>query len=367
MRLSATHVDHYESDLKSAEASFAGHTLRLNDTKNGHWIVQALKPDGTWSNTNRAEILFLTDGLLLVAGSLPIVAFSRYNNQDNPVGAVRWMAQAGAGYLTEKAQAGLCVDQDMDITQEFDREALEQDIAWYIGQTLIDAADIDHRELLQFIELEDGVLSSVSEEFEQYCNDAERKEADFDRVAIENEFTVLEETAEMARYGEATYLKAWLRAHGNLDDPFESWEDTRSTLCEDLEAAGETDVWECVHNLGEVVAFRLIRAQAALRKLLQLLEGKDTKLVTDEKLESLKARANEECLWCLTVDNDDDNIFIQFPHYGVWIRRSDGAVFHRPYAKMMLDAEYQPVDQENWVDNVMKVIQSVNDLHPITR
>lgn len=201
---------------QQAARDFEHHQIKSRGE--GRWTIARRYEDGLWQGFYLTEIIVGINGTLIAHGDISPSIFVAHSSYDDPLQIVHWVARSRiSGYLQTKASCGLMESGVHTLTRKFD----EKVAIWELKRHLKDRLD----------ELED-----------EHGGDENGDE-------------------EVAAWRKA------IRAVGG--DP---WELVRQELYDDLEEAGHCDAGELIWDIGMVPAPRLYYAQAACRKLLELLE-----------------------------------------------------------------------------------------------
>jgi len=206
---------------EQAAESFSEHVIK--EKGDLRWVIAKKYEDGSWCSYYLTEIIVGVGGTLIAHGDIDASIFSCYGKFDDPLQVVSWVANSRiANYLVSKATIGMTAQHTEGMIQRF-----EPDVAIW--------------------EMEDRIKDRLAEIEEDETNDLD--EIDDEEIAA--------------------WRKA-IRAVGG--DP---WEMVRWELYEDLSDAGCDAIDEMLWNIGLVPATRLYYAQAACRKLLELLDQED--------------------------------------------------------------------------------------------
>jgi hypothetical protein len=206
---------------EQAAESFSEHVIKEQGDR--RWVIaKKYEDDGSWCDFYLTEIIVGVYGTLIAHGDIDASIFFCYGKFDDPLQVVRWVAESNvANYLVSKATKGMTTYHTDGITKRFDA-----DVAIW--------------------EMEDHIKDRLAEIEE----DSDEDEIDDEEIA------------------------AWRRAIRAVGgDP---WEMVRLELYDDLCRAGCSDVGEMIWDIGFVPASRIYYAQAACRKLLELLKQKET-------------------------------------------------------------------------------------------
>ena len=212
--------DYLKNTEKQAGEAFSNHTIRSRE--DGRWVIARCK-DGEWSNIYLAEIIVGVFGSLIVHGDIDAVIFGNYGKNSDPLQVVNWIAHSSiCGYLESKAIIGMTAQDSHSMVKRFD-----PDVAIW--------------------EINGHIKDRLEERESEYSDKDETHDEEI-----------------------AAWRKAIRAVKGGVH-----WEVVRSQLYEDLEDAGYSDVSEMIWDIGLVPSIRLYYAQAACRKLLELLESED--------------------------------------------------------------------------------------------
>jgi hypothetical protein len=204
---------------KQANEAFSNHVIK--NTGDRRWVIAQKYEDGCWCNSYLTEIIVGVGGTLIAHGDIDASIFSCFGKYDDPLQVVRWVANSSvANYLVSKATIGMTTQHTEGMTKEFDHDVA----IWEMEERI--------KERLTEIGIEDEI-----EDLDQIDDD------------------------EIAAWYQA------IRAVGG-----DSWEMVRLELYENLTAADCDDVGEMIWDIGLVPAPRIYYAQAACRKLLELIE-----------------------------------------------------------------------------------------------
>jgi len=209
----------YQQNTEALAArAFEKHMIKSRG--DGRWVIAKKYEDGAWCGFYMAEVIVGVHGTLIVHGDISPVMFGHYSGYTDPLQVVGWVAYSGiSSYLQSKAHIAFCAPFDRDLTKSFN-----PDVAIW--------------------ELKDRLKDRL-QELEDYYEDVD--EIDDPEVA------------------------AWRKAIRGVGG--DAWEMVRHELYDDLEDAGCCDVGEMIWDIGEVPAARLYYAQAACRRLLELLDA----------------------------------------------------------------------------------------------
>lgn len=203
---------------EQAREDFSEHVIKRRGED--RWVIAKKYEDGSWCGFYLTEIIVGVNGTLIAHGDIDASIFSCFGKYNDPLQVVSWVANSGvANYLVSKATMGMTTQHTEGMTKRFDA-----DVAIW--------------------EMEDRIKDRLDEIEEDETND-------LDEI----------DDAEIAAWRKA------IRSVGG--DP---WEMVRLQLYDDLSDAGCSDAGEMIWNIGLVPASRLYYAQAACRKLLELLE-----------------------------------------------------------------------------------------------
>lgn len=210
------HLEHKAHIEQQAARDFENHHIKSRGE--GRWTIASKYENGKWCGIFLTEIIVGVNGTLIAHGDISPSIFVSHSNYDDPLRIVNWVAHSGiAGYLQSKASCGFLESYGYPLTKKFN----EKVAIW---------------------ELE-GHLKDRLHELEEEHDGDENGDKEV-----------------------AAWRKA-IRATGG--DP---WNMVRDELIDDLERSGFEDCGEIVWDIGMVPADRLYYAQAACRKLLELLE-----------------------------------------------------------------------------------------------
>lgn len=197
----------------------------LVDNREDRWRICKREKDGKFTNVHAAEIVSLWGGRLYVGGDIDDCVFAYYSDHPDHLSKLRWMGRCKdvSYYVRQKASLGLT--DGGKLVDEYDAQVAEDDLNYYL-------------------------------------------ERELERI---NENTATEEECQD---DQATMRHIFEQAQGMVnEDPH----DLRHYLYKELQALGDTDAWEWVGELGNIVSHRVIYAWAALRRLCELLDEKDKK------------------------------------------------------------------------------------------
>jgi hypothetical protein len=182
---------------------------RIRSDEPGRWLIQGKNEDGKWTGFYWAEIINICGGIM-VHGDIDTCVFKHYSRPRDQEEDVLDRARwmAKAGVSYLREKASLGMDAK-DATLTFD-----DDVALW--------------------------------EIQQHINECKQEDSP-----------------------NAEEIAAWQKAFNNLGD--EHWYFVQQALYEDLSDAG-CDVSEFIDKIGMVPAPRLFYAQAALKKLIELVE-----------------------------------------------------------------------------------------------
>lgn len=194
--------------IAQARQTFATHVFRFRDDEHHHWVLGRPPGDG-WGNAYSAEIVALRFGMLYVGGDIDTVVFGQANARG--VELVRWIGgtEDVGYYVLQKASIGMG-DTYRHLTTSWSWEACEVDVRELAGQ-------VDDERLSKAIS---SLLEAVDE------------------------------------VGEPEGREAFLNAAY----------DALAAHDENMDAMG------CFGDLGVRIAWRVVYAHAALRRLLELLQ-----------------------------------------------------------------------------------------------
>lgn len=196
-----------------AQARAAFARHELAEEGPGRWVLRRRYADGKgFESTYWTEVACMAGGYLYVNGDIDLVVFA-YGPAD-PVSRVAWMAKASDGYAAEKVAIGMTAPRGCSMAHDW-----EHDIAVQAVREALTADGEDEPEV------------SLPK--------------DFDSVDEAIESLGLVDSTEQA-------FAEWLHEHFEFDD------------CEGL--------WDA----GRVLSSRVIYAQAALARLLQLIEARES-------------------------------------------------------------------------------------------
>lgn len=93
-----------KSKIDSIREGFKNHSIK--SYKHGAWVIASKNKDGSWNSHLMTAIVVLPMGFLYVGGDIDTVVFGRHHHK-TPVGAARWIGEAGLDYAAEKAAIGM--------------------------------------------------------------------------------------------------------------------------------------------------------------------------------------------------------------------------------------------------------------------
>ena len=204
---------------EQAKEAFSEHVIKEKGDR--RWVIAKKYEDGSWCGFYLTEIIVGVGGTLIAHGDIDASIFSCFGKYDDPLQVVRWVANSGvANYLVSKATIGMTTQHTEGMTKRFDA-----DVAIW--------------------EMEDRIKDRLAEIEEDVDEDMD--EIDDHEIA------------------------AWRRAIRAVGG--DAWEMVRLQLYDDLIDAGCSDVGEMIWDIGLVPASRIYYAQAACRRLLELLDA----------------------------------------------------------------------------------------------
>ena len=216
--------DYQRKTEQQAARDFEKHQIKSRG--DGRWVIaKKYEDDGSWCGEYWTEIIVGANGSLIAHGDISPSIFCQYGKYTDPLQVVHWVAGSGiSGYLQQKASIGFVQPPNGRLTESFN----EKVGLWELQQHLKDRLDD------------------------------------------------LEEEHEGDENGDLE-VAAWRRAIRSLGG--EHWDIVRNDLYEDLQDAGCTDIGEYIGSIGMVPASRLYYAQAACRKLIELLHEEDPSML----------------------------------------------------------------------------------------
>jgi hypothetical protein len=187
----------------------------LVDNREDRWRICKREKDGTLTNVHAAEIVSLWGGRLYVGGDFDDCVFAYYGDKSDHRSKLEWMGKCNdvAYYVRQKASMGL--SDGGKLVDEFDDRVATEDLDYHRDE-LIAALDSS--------EVEEGDAQDIKEVFER------AKE-------------LMSEPHEMCVY-----------------------------LYEELH---DSDAWEWLGTIGNIVSYRVVYAWAAVRRLCELLDEKE--------------------------------------------------------------------------------------------
>lgn len=209
--------DFVKERCERAIEAFANH--ELVDNREDRWRIARRDKDGRLTNIHYAEIVSLWGGRIYVGGDIDDCVFAYYGDHPDHRSKLRWMGRCAdvAYYVRQKASIGL--SDGGKLVDEFDAQVAEDDLDFHMNEMI---ASLDPTQV------EEGDAQDIKEVFE----------------------------------------RAKELVH---DDPHE----LRTYLYNELH---DSDAWEWLGELGNIVSNRVIYAWAALRRLCELLDAEDAKV-----------------------------------------------------------------------------------------
>lgn len=215
----------YQRDIEEQAArDYAKHHIKLRG--DGRWVLARKYEDtGQWRSEFWTEIIVGADGSLIVHGDISPSIFCQYGKYTDPLQVVHWVAGSGvSGYLEQKARIGFVESGSESLTKSFDESVAIWELKHHLKDRL-DELEVKH----------DGDENGDEE------------------------------------------VAAWRRAIRNICS--EHWAIVQRDLYDDLQDAECTDIDEFIWSIGMVPSSRLYYAQAACRKLLELLHKEDPSML----------------------------------------------------------------------------------------
>lgn len=208
-----TREEVFRAAKADAQAAYARHVVYQEDVAAGRWVLARTYEDGSFSSTYMTEIIPLFGGRIFVGGDVDDCVFGYGDVKHTPLQRVRWIANASPDYLREKASIGMG---GPELTYEQNDEVFADDLWVYYQQLYEDASECG----------------------EDYALDL--------------------------RHALVAGLYDLATGRAETHD-----------ICRDLiEADPSGDTYESVGDFGRVVARRVIVAQAACARLLELRKEK---------------------------------------------------------------------------------------------
>lgn len=209
--------DFVKERCERAIEAFANH--ELVDNREDRWRIARRDKDGRLTNIHYAEIVSLWGGRIYVGGDIDDCVFAYYGDHPDHRSKLRWMGRCNdvGYYVRQKASIGL--SDGGKLVDEFDAQVAEDDLDFHMNEMI---ASLDPTQV------EEGDAQDIKEVFE----------------------------------------RAKELVH---DDPHE----LRTYLYNELH---DSDAWEWLGELGNIVSHRVIYAWAALRRLCELLDAEDAKV-----------------------------------------------------------------------------------------
>jgi len=247
-----------------AKEAFKDHQIKSEAPD--RWTIAKKDKTGHWCGFYLTEIVSLRVGLF-VGGDIDSVIFAS-SGRGSPLGLVYWVASSQIeGYLVSKASQGFGASGERNPAETIDGEiavAEMQDNLYECFQTLCEES------------AQDAIEYFEAGEFDE---DAEPQTAHFNsetgRIECANA-QLLEKIIWTinARLETDKEIEIWISAIEEVrrGEPFEL---VRNELYNDLSDANVGDVGEIIGNIGVVPDARLYYAQAACKKLEEMLEARE--------------------------------------------------------------------------------------------
>lgn len=108
-------MDYYNQIRADAEQVYANHVLYSSGED--RWLLRRQRDDGSYTSEFSTEIVALYNSSLYVGGDIDVVVFS-YGPKDVQ-SRLRWLIDAGPGYLSQKASIGMG---GRDLVMEYNEE-----------------------------------------------------------------------------------------------------------------------------------------------------------------------------------------------------------------------------------------------------
>lgn len=211
--------EHEAQIQQQAARDYEKHQIKSKG--DGRWTIARKHEDGKWQRFFLTEIIVGVNGTLIAHGDISSSIFTSHCTYDDPLKTVSWVAHSGiSGYLQNKASMGFLEPGGYPLTKTFNEKVATWELEGHLKDRL-NELEVEH----------DGDENGDEE------------------------------------------VAAWRRAIRNIGgDP---WEMVRKDLYDDLQDSGFDDIDEFIWDIGMVSADRLYYAQAACRKLLELLKEEE--------------------------------------------------------------------------------------------